>query len=264
MTWEFTDLEFKVLCNRYRQGAIPSPLTYTSRTMDADEYRRQLLGAEVELDLRLDAEFRAVFEAVCNPEVFVGVHGWHDADIENPAKHVMVHGARRGRRACLLIQHPGETTMHSGGVTMIDCEPEELARLLVAQLPEVEAGGSAPIPIATEPSAPDPYEAPRASAFDSFEESVDSRSLRFLSTPADQTGAMRILQGRSKYGPRGVAVSTLVWRDLPGDGRYLIDLDPEAKSAVGVDSRRFAEHIDGAIAQILMHMESRGEQQEFV
>ncbi|MEU6580734.1 ESX secretion-associated protein EspG [Nocardia sp. NPDC046763] len=264
MSWQFTDIEFKVLCNRYRQGAIPSPLVYTSRTMDADEYRRQLLAAEEELDQRLDPNFRAVFEVVCNPEVFVGVHGWHDADIDNPDKHLVVHGARRGRRACVLIQQPGETTMHSGGVTLIECEPEELARLLVAQLPDVEAGQSTAIAIATEPSAPDPYEAPQASAFDTFEESTESRSLRFLSTPADQTGAMQILQGRSKYGPRGVAVSTLVWRDLPGDGRYMIDLDPEVKSAVGVDARRLVDHLDRVIRGILEHMESRGEQQEYV
>ncbi|MEC3913334.1 ESX secretion-associated protein EspG [Nocardia sp. CDC160] len=264
MTWEFTDIEFKVLCNLYREGAIPSPLVYTSRTMDHDVYDRELLAAQEDLDRRLDSHFRAVFEAVCNPEVFVGVHGWHDADIDNPAKHLVVHGARRGRRACVLIQKPGETTMHSGGVTMLECEPEELAALLVAQLPPAEPGQSTVIPIATEPAPPDPYEAPRASAFDTFEESVDTRSLRFFSTPADQTGAMQILQGRSKYGPRGVAVSTLVWRDLPGDGRYLIDLDPEVKSAVGVDNRRFIEHLDGVIGQILMHMEARGEQQEYV
>lgn len=264
MSWQFTDIEFKVLCNRYRQGAIPSPLTYTSRTMDPDEYQRELWAAEDELNQRLDPNFRAVFEVVCNPEVFVGLHGWNDADIEDPAKHLMVHGARRGRRACVLIQQPGETTMHSGGVTMIECEPEELARLLVAQLPEVEAGQSAAIPIAAEAPAPDPYEAPRASAFDSFEESTDTRSLRFLSTPADRTGAIQVLQGRSKYGPRGIAVSTLVWRDLPGDGRYLIDLDPEVKSAVGVDTRRLVDHLDGVISRILDHMESRGEQDEFV
>ncbi|MGV9663644.1 ESX secretion-associated protein EspG [Nocardia niigatensis] len=264
MTWQFTDIEFKVLCNRYRQGAIPSPLVYTSRTMDPDDYQRELWAAEAELNQRLDPGFRAVFEVVCNPEVFVGVHGWHDADIDNPDKHLVVHGARRGRRACVLIQQPGETTMHSGGVTMIECEPEELAGLLVAQLPETESGQSTAIPIVTEPAAPDPYEAPRASAFDTFEESTDTRSLRFLSTPADQTGAMQILQGRSKYGPRGVAVSTLVWRDLPGDGRYLIDLDPEVKSAVGVDTRRFVDHLNSVIARILEQMESRGEQQEFV
>lgn len=264
MTWQFTDLELKVLCNRYRQGAIPSPLVYTARTMDPDDYRRELEAAEAELADRLDPEFRAVFEAVCNPEVFVGVHGWYDADMDDPDKHLVVHGARRGYRACVLIQQPGESTMHSRGVTMIECEPADLAQLLVAQLPEVEAGQSTPIAIVTEPAAPDPYEAPRASAFDTFEESVDSRSLRFLSTPADQTGAMQILQGRSKYGPRGVAVSTLLWRDLPGDGRYLIDLDQEPKSAIGVDSRRFADHIDSVIVRILAQMESRGEQQEFV
>ncbi|GAB2562183.1 ESX secretion-associated protein EspG [Nocardia heshunensis] len=265
MTWEFTDVEFKVLCNRYRQGALPSPLVYLGRTADADTYYRELFEVGEQLDRRLDPGFRAIFETVANPEVFVGVHGWHDADMDNPDKHIRVHGARRGRRACVLVNHPGETTAHSTGVTLIECEPEELGRLLVAQLPETEAGQSTQaIELPSEPTVPDPYEAPRASAFDTFEETVDSRGLRFLSTPADQTGAIQILQGRSKYGPRGVAVSTLLWRDLPGDGRYLIDLDSPVKSAVGVDARRFADHVDRTIGHILDHMESRGEQEEFV
>ncbi|MEV6771244.1 ESX secretion-associated protein EspG [Nocardia sp. NPDC051030] len=262
MSWKFTDVEFKILCNRYREGALPSPFVYLARTRVDDDYQRELREIGAELDARLDPSFRAIFETVARPEIFIGVHGWHDADMENPDKHLRVHGALRGRRALVLIQQPGETMDHSREVTLIECEPEELARLLVAQLPEVEAGRSGPINLHTEPATPDPYEAPRASAFDSFEETAESRSLRFLSLPADQTGAMQILQGRSKYGPRGVAESTLVWRDLPGDGRYLIDLDTPTRTAVGVDARKLTAHIDGVIGRILARMESRGEQDE--
>ncbi|MFD7847725.1 ESX secretion-associated protein EspG [Nocardia sp. NPDC059764] len=264
MTWQFTDLEFKVLCNRYREGSTPAPFVYTCRTSDADEYRRQLWAAEDELDQRLDSTFRPVFEAVANPEVMVVVYGWNDADLDNPEAYVRVHGVRRGRRACVLVQQPGESLEHSTGVTLIECEPEELAQLLVAQLPEVPGGRSPAIPIVDEPVVVDPYEAPRASAFDSFEESVETPGLRFLSSPTDQAGRMQILQARSKYGPRGVAMSRLEWRDLPGDGRYVIDHDQESKFAIGMDGRKLAGYIDISIARILEHMESRGEQDEFV
>ncbi|MFE3027494.1 ESX secretion-associated protein EspG [Nocardia tengchongensis] len=264
MTWQFTDLEFKVLCNRYREGSTPAPFVYTCRTPDPDEYRRQLWAAGDELDQRLDSDFRAVFEAVADPEIVVLVFGWNDAKLDSPDEYLRVHGVRRGRRACVLIQQAGESLEHSTGVTMIECEPEELARVLVAQLSEVPAGRSSAIPIVDEPTVVDLYEAPRASAFDSFEESVETPGLRFLSTPTDQAGWIRILQARSKYGPRGVATSRLEWRDLPGDGRYVIDHDQEMRFAIGVDGRKLAGHIDAGIARIVEHMESRGEQDEFV
>ncbi|WP_327143718.1 ESX secretion-associated protein EspG [Nocardia sp. NBC_01327] len=262
MRWEFTDVEFKVLCNRYRSGAMPSPFLYLSRTPLLDDYLRELAEIGDALDERLEPGFAAVFDTVARPEVFVGMHGWRDSDIDNPKTHLRVHGVRSGRRACVLTQQPGETVDHGGAVTLIECEPEELPGLLVAQLPEVEAGRLPEISIVTEPPEPDPYANSRSAAFDSFDDTTESRSLTFLSTPAELTGALQVLQGRSKYGPRGIAESTVVWRDLPGDGRYLIDLDSPARSAVGVTTRRFADHLERTIDRILWHMEARGEEEE--
>ncbi|MFB8002135.1 ESX secretion-associated protein EspG [Nocardia sp. NPDC056000] len=263
MRWQFTDLEFKALCYRYRyQARMPSPLVYTSRTVLAADYELELYEARTRLEQELDPGFISLFEAMADPELFIGVHGFRDDDPHAPR--LRAHAARRGHRACVIVQSPGETPFHSGDITVLECEPHEMYALLVAQLPEVEAGGMSPIPISDRPYVPepDPYDSPPASAFDSFEETGEVRGLRFWNTRADRIGFMRVIQGRSKYGPRGVEHQLLLWRDLPGDGRYLIELETPEMTAVGTDAKRFAARLQHHVERILQIMESRGEQEE--
>ncbi|MFC9993627.1 ESX secretion-associated protein EspG [Nocardia sp. NPDC127526] len=260
-TWEFTDVEFKVLCYRYRNGSVPSPLVYTARTLYEDEYEQELAETRSELDGKLDRSFGAIFEALVQPDVFIVSHAWCDSDMDNPEKRIRVHGARRDRRACLVIQKPAETLYHSAGFTFIECEPEELPGLVVDYLPEAGAGQLPAMTLVTEPAEADPYEyeAPRSGAFDSFDESIESRSVTFWQTPAEWTGAVKVMQGRSKYGPRGIQEATMIWRDLPGDGRYLIEMHTAEATAVGADAKRLVERMDQRVQQVLTHMENRGE-----
>lgn len=261
MNWEFTDVEFRVLTNRFLDGAMPPPLVYTSRTEDDDVYRRELQEVEAQLDDRLNT-LGAVFETLAKPEVVVFVHSWCDSDMDNPDKHIRVHGARRDRRAVMVIEKPAETLWHSGGFTVTECGPEELAGLMVAQLPATGTGRGPAVQIVVDPPDRDTDHAPRPLAFDSFDDPVEARSLAFLSRPADRSGSVRVAQGRSKYGPRGMMAATLVWRDLPDDGRYLIEVDPVEMQAVGVSPQRLAERIEQQVGLVLQHMEARGEVEE--
>ncbi|MGW5105796.1 ESX secretion-associated protein EspG [Nocardia sp. NPDC004123] len=258
MTWEFTDVEFKALCYRYRGGSLPSPLRFTSRTKYQDDYERELYECHAKLDRELGPGFGAIFETVALPDIALIVHAWADGDFDNPNKRIRVHGARRDRRACLIVQAPGETVFHSGGFTMIECEPEELPALMVAYLPPTEEARGPAVTLVTEPPEPDPYGG-SGGAFDSFDDSVETRSIAFWNRPADLTGAIRVLQGRSKFGPRGMHQTTMIFRDMPADGRYLIEVgDPEmtARGAgVGKIVHRFEHHVE----QTLQLMEARGE-----
>ncbi|MGW4246703.1 ESX secretion-associated protein EspG [Nocardia sp. NPDC004722] len=260
MKWEFTDLEFQALCERYRGGRMPQPFRFTSRIVVESEYEYEMVQTRTRLDAELGPGFGVAFEAVARPEVWVGVQSWVDSDFRNPARRIRLHAARRGQRAFVIKQDPAESLQHSGNITMLECEPEAMPALLIAQLPPREAGWQPAVSIVKGPAVPqrDPYST-SSGAFDSFEESFETRSLAFLSTPAERTGAMRVVQGRSKYGPRGLAVSTLLWRDLPEDGRYLINLDSETPIAEGVDAHKFASVLGGCVNQILQHMEWRGE-----
>ncbi|MVU78987.1 hypothetical protein GPX89_17255 [Nocardia sp. ET3-3] len=260
MKWEFTDLEFQSLCERFNEGRMPRPFHFTSRIVLESDYDREIAETQARLLAELGPSFGTAFEVIARPEVWVGAQAWVDNDFRNPAHRLRLHGARRGRRAFVIRQEPGETLHHSGNITLFECEPEEMPALLVAQLPPREAGWQPAVSIVKGGApAPDPYESSMGGAFDSFEDSLETRSLAFLSTPAERTGAMRVVSGRSKYGPRGLTVSTLLWRDLPDDGRYLIDLDPETPIAVGVDAHKFAAALAGSIDRILQQMEWRGE-----
>ncbi|WP_330183409.1 ESX secretion-associated protein EspG [Nocardia sp. NBC_01503] len=260
MKWDFTDDEFKVLCNRFLDGWMPVPLAYTSRTPTLDEYERELSDVEAGLRDRLDTGLGSLFEVIQHPEVFIISGTWCDSDTENPQKRIRVHGARRGWRAVMITQQPGETVYHSGGFTLTECEPEALPALMVEQLPAAEAAGGPPLPILFEPPERDPYEVRQSLAFDSFDDTAEIRSRAFWAKPADWTGFIRVLQGRSIYGPRGVMETTMLWRDLPGDGRYLIELDEPEVRAVGADPARLVQRIGQRVDRVLRHMEERGEQ----
>ncbi|WP_067819141.1 ESX secretion-associated protein EspG [Nocardia inohanensis] len=259
MKWEFTDLEFRVLTNRYVEGWMPTPLMYTCRTDDSAEYDRQLAETDELLRDRLGPSVATLFDTIHRPEVIIVSHTWCDDDMTNPEKRIRVHGALRDRRACMITQKPGETIYHSGGFTITECDPEELPRLIVAELPAAEPGRGPVVPIVTEQPPREPRYGSRSMAFDSFDDTVEATSLAFLSRRADWTGTIRVLQSRSKYGPRGVMETTMLWRDVADDGRYLIELgEPELK-AVGIGSDRLTRRIEERVEKVRRHMEARGE-----
>ncbi|GAB4583172.1 ESX secretion-associated protein EspG [Nocardia sp. IFM 10818] len=260
MKWELTDIEFKALCNRYLDEVMPAPLTYTSRTRYLDDYERELAEAMAGLRERLDSGLGAVFETLAYPEVAVFSAAWCDSDTENPEKRIRVHGVRRGWSAVMITQKPGETIYHSGGYTLTECKPEALPAQVVEQLPDTSAGSGAPVPIVFEPPERDPYEVRQMMAFDSFDDTAEMQGQAFWAKPADWTGFIRVRQYRSIYGPRGVMEGSMMWRDLAGDGRYLIDLDEPEIRAIGASPDRLAKRLGQSVDRVLRHMEERGEE----
>ncbi|MEU1430699.1 ESX secretion-associated protein EspG [Nocardia sp. NPDC005746] len=259
MNWELTHEEFKVLCNRYLDGWLPPPLTYSSRIPTFDAYESELSRVEAELRDRLDAGLNIPFDTLANPEVFVVLGSWCDSDFENPAKQVRIHAARRGWHAVMVIQHMGETIYHSTGYTLIECDPDALSMLMVGELPDTVAASGSPLPMVFDPPERDPYEIRQSVAFDSFDDTLEVRSRAFWSRTAERSGVIRVVQGRSIYGPRGRLMTSAFWRDVVGEGRYLIEVDESDTRAMGADSTMLAQSIDRRTALVLEHMEERGE-----
>ncbi|APB01571.1 ESX secretion-associated protein EspG [Nocardia seriolae] len=259
MNWELTDDEFKVLCNRYLDGWLPAPLTYTSRIQTMDAYDRELDRVEAGLRDRLDVGLNLPFETLANPEVLVVSGAWCDNDLDNPDKQIRIHAARRGWHAVMIVQHPGETAYHSAGYTLTECDPDALSTLMVERLPATAAAAGSPLPMVFDAPEQDPYEIRQGLAFDSFEDTAEAGSLAFWNKPAERTGFLRVVQGRSIYGPRGRLMTTAVWRDVPGEGRYLIEVDEPEMRAVGADSAVLADSIDRRMQLVLDHMQERGE-----
>ncbi|MBB5917405.1 hypothetical protein BJY24_006317 [Nocardia transvalensis] len=258
--WNFTDLEFKLLCDEYRRGTLPAPFVFTSRTRRLDEYERERDVVRERLRELADTEFEAMVAAISRPEVFVVAHAWNDQDFDNPEHRIRVHAVRYGARGYLLSQKPGETLWHSGGFTVTECDPRALGEAVIGHLPRARAG-IRPDLVVTTVAPRHTYDLTASMVADDDEPEDDEYevSSAFLDTPATATGIVKVLQGRSKFGPRGRVESGVLWRDLPDDGRYVLPLDDPAPIATGMGTDRLVAWVDREIERILIRMDEHRE-----
>ncbi|WP_051026628.1 ESX secretion-associated protein EspG [Nocardia higoensis] len=255
-SWKLTDLEFKVLCNMHLDGELPEPLTYTSNIRWLDEYERACLATKDDLARRMDREFETIIDAFARPTVVVGAQAWDDGDFDNPQKWVRVHAGRRGSRAYTVVQEPGATLDHAAGFTISSCDPRGMGEAVMALMPAAAAGTRGPIPIDIEPVSSRPVGGFGYGSMVADDE--DDRGFtgsQFLDQRSDSTGTIQVVQGRSMYGPRGITRGGRLWRDLPGDGRYVMELHHAAPVAVGMSGAALAEWVDGEIERILERMD---------
>lgn len=264
-TWEFTDLEFNLLCEDVRRGELPAPFIFTSRTRLEEDYELEKSQVRQQLRRRLDHDLDVLAGAIAKPDVFVVAHAWNDQDFDNPAARIRVHAIRHRARGYVITQRPAETLAHSGGFDAVECDPYSLADTVIGLLPRCGAGTLGDIALSLPDTAPiQEHDRPVSSIADNDDDHSDDpvRSAAFFATPALSTGIVKVLQGRSKYGPRGRIEAGLLWRDLPDDGRYVMPLDDPAPVASAMSSDRLARWTHDRIEEILNRMESHRETEE--
>ncbi|MBC7302490.1 MAG: ESX secretion-associated protein EspG [Nocardia sp.] len=264
-TWEFTDLEFNLLCEDVRRGELPAPFIFTSRTRLEDDYEREKAQVRQQLRHRVDNDLDALAGAIAKPDVFVVAHAWNDQDFENPEARIRVHAIRHRARGYVITQRPGETLAHSGGFDVVECDPYVLADTVLGLLPRCGAGKLDNIRLSLPHTAPEAeHDRPVSSVADNDDDDGYDpfRSAAFFATPAVSTGIIKVLQGRSKYGPRGRIEAGLLWRDLADDGLYVIPLDDPAPVATAMSSDRLGPWVRDRIEEILTRMESHRETEE--
>lgn len=236
--WLFTDIEFKVLCDDFRRGKLPKPFTFTSRIRSAEAYAAARDHARRTLEARTDSAFDELIGAISRPDVIVVARGWDERDPQAPESCTYVHAVCRGSRGYVLRQRIGETTQHSEGFDIAECPPAGVAAAVAGLLPPAAAGRR---PEFTLESGPEP----------------DTGHIRaFFDTPATGTGYLRVLQSRLHFRLPGITQTSAVWRDLPGDGRYLICSEGARSTVTGMDHRRLAGWIDGWIGAIVHRLDS--------
>ncbi|QIS03419.1 hypothetical protein F5X71_14800 [Nocardia brasiliensis] len=257
--WKFTALEFLVLCDHYRGGSLPTPFLFvTDEVVMSDELERRKRDAWADLKYRLGGSFDGVVEVMRAPELFVRVRSWDEQDEKNMAKQYHLHAARSGALGFLFEQSPGQLTYDSPAFTVTECDPRRLATAVVASLPAVEAGRQADIPVVIDPAE---HTAPSwggSYVKDNRDESPVYQTQRFFQQRADRTGSIIVVQGRSKYGPRGIHETKLMWRDVADDGRYVMALDG-APVATGISRRGLAERIQADIDNLMERLETHWE-----
>ena len=240
--WLFTDIEFKVLCDDFRRGKLPKPFTFTSRIRSADAYAAAREHARRALEARADPAFAEMAGAIARPDVIVVARGWDERDPQVPHSCTYVHAVRQSSRGYVLRQRIGETIEHSRGFDVIECPVAELADAVAGLLPAAGAGTR-----------------PEFTLGPGSEPGIDTTvadSRAFFDTPATGTGYLRVLQSRLHFRLPGIAQTSALWRDLPGDGRYLIRSEGAQPTVTGLDHRQLTGWIDGWIGDIVHRLDS--------
>ncbi|MFD6161919.1 ESX secretion-associated protein EspG [Nocardia sp. NPDC060256] len=257
--WKFTVLEFVVLCERHRQGLLPNPFWLESdEVVFADDLERRKRAAWEDLQRRLDGWFDGAIEVLCAPELYVEVSSWDERNMRNSAKGLRVYAARAGALAYVFEQTPGSLTYDTVAFTVTECDPRRLADAVEELLPRVEAGQLPGIPIVTDRTEDVAPSWGGSYLRDDRENTLIYRTQRFFQRPADCTGTIEVVQGRSKYGPRGIQKTRMMWRDVIGDGRYVMSLD-EPPFAVGTNRRMLVERIQKDIGNLMQRLETHWE-----
>ncbi|MFC9552677.1 ESX secretion-associated protein EspG [Rhodococcus sp. NPDC056960] len=183
--------QFSALWARTGQDRIPYPFAVTSELATADEYdvaqrriRADFAGPEHD-------PLEAALLVLAEPDLRIEIAG----SIGTEATPVRMVGALSRGHAVAAVQHPGSE------VVMRRCEPYDLGRQLIAQLPDTDAGAAAGVvvPVTSDGNAP--------------------AAARILDRPATSQGVVTVVRG-SRHSPR--PVGGLAWRDIDGDGRYLV------------------------------------------
>lgn len=136
---------------------------------------------------RLDAALLVLAE----PELRIEISG----RLGEGEKRIRLLGAVSRGRAVAAVQHPG------GEVVIRGCEPYDLGRQLVAQLPDVDAGSV------------------RGAVFRRSDGEGTGAVAAVLDRPSASQGVVTVIRG-SRRNPR--ATGGIAWRDIDGDGRYLV------------------------------------------
>ncbi len=250
-TWQFTDIEFLVLWESIQNDYLPIPLSYVApRTEDQFDHVKHAAGER--LFARPDREVAEVMQALAFPDIKLTLRALDEREPENPKYSVRLYGARKGDRGFVVRQLPGETIWHSSGFVVTECDAVGLGDALVRELPEAPPARITDLML----TAPQDsgrgggYEYVQSRVFDSFDDSVDTLSERFLARPFGTIGLIQIIQGSSRFGPRGVLRRQLELRDLIDDGRCVITFDTP-RVVNGVDSARLVDAINTEIAQVV-------------
>ncbi|NKY60865.1 ESX secretion-associated protein EspG [Nocardia flavorosea] len=258
MTWIFTDLEFKVLCEDHGLPTVPHPFDYTSRIRLENDYLMAKAVSRGRLAHEFDADIDEFGRTLNRPDVYVVAQSWTDSDFDNPADRTKVLVLRRGTRGYMVYQQPGETREHSAGFEVGNCYPGGLGEAALIRMPWAESGRQQDIPVPLGAPAAKREYVPGGSLVSDNDEPEDGDSYRaaaFFGTAAARSGYVRVHQGRSKFGPRGRVDMGMFWRDLPGDGRYVIPMNHPAPTATGMGTEELTAWIDEQVSLVMSRLE---------
>lgn len=251
MIRHFGDLEFVVLWEKAGHDFLPVPFLATSRTPGYRDYLREKDETWERLRGVTDQSVETMLRVLAHPDIAIEVQGRCGRDPLDPKASIRLLAVRAGMDGYLIEQLPGETVCHSAGFTVRGCPVTELAQAVVGALPAVDPGARAEVVLVDREDAEEvDYGYGESLVHDSAEGSAAARGREFLCHPTSRIGMIDVVQARSKYGPRGRTRHRLEWRDLDGDGRYVIE-DRRPPLAIPAGAARLTTLINVRIAEIV-------------
>ncbi|MFD4354895.1 ESX secretion-associated protein EspG [Nocardia sp. NPDC058519] len=258
--WEFTDVEFHVLWQRLVRASMPRPLTFVTEVQDSNVFEHMKHDAWLRVSEMIDGELQTAIDVLAKPQVYVRLRGWHDRASEDPNYMIKARAARSGAHGYLVYQKPGITSWHSSGYIVAECGPHGLAEAIAARIPDLAAGKSGIIPlVGGQSTGNDHLEARPSMIFEEADTGIATRSAAFFEIEAERTGVIEVLQNQSMFGSRGMERDIILWRDLPGDGRYAIELPSDEPEAEPATRRLLADKIDRSVTRMMERVEAHWE-----
>ncbi|MBU3068188.1 ESX secretion-associated protein EspG [Nocardia sp. NEAU-G5] len=250
-TWTITDLEFIVLRDRLLNRYLPWPFTYVGPVRTRIDFLREQEQIWSRLQANWDPDLAEAIVNAGNPDARVQIRCWDGRDMRDPASRYFMVGNRCGSRAVLIHGLCDRDALTNDRYRIVECDAQALSSVLVDSLPEMPAGSQGRVELMSSHGAETvDHWSSRSSFYDDGDDNIDFRSTRWQRAPRTTVGIIEIRQGKSKFGPRGMGMKRMFWEDHPGDGRYLIDLDPPL-AAIGIDATELQGRIDQGIAEML-------------
>jgi hypothetical protein len=139
VTFPLTGIEFEALWFMTGRDRMPYPVVHAyppelETVADVARFREQGLAG---LLRKYHPDLVAGMEVLDSPDIRVEMHGFSGPDL---SREIRVLAAIRQQRGAVLAQAPDPQPRRSGDLTLTVCEPGDLPRLIVAQLPRFPAG----------------------------------------------------------------------------------------------------------------------------
>ncbi|WP_054815797.1 ESX secretion-associated protein EspG [Nocardia arizonensis] len=249
-SWQFTGDEFDALWAGVKEEFMPDPFIHTCPPRSAEEGDRIRREAYTDIRQRCGGDLDEIVDVLVHPDIRVIVQGYGGGEnLSDPGRSVRLLAARKGEVGYMVRQKPGETVYHAEGFVVTRHDAVALGEVIARNMPEAEGGRDGEIPLDEPADTELDYSYQRSLVHHSDDEQA-ARAAAFQRTPAEREGLIRVEQGWSRFGPRGVLRLQLEWRDLDGDGRYVV-VPGTPPRAVGADRVRVTGLINAQIAEVV-------------
>ncbi|MFI5719071.1 ESX secretion-associated protein EspG [Nocardia sp. NPDC051750] len=247
--WFLTGLEFASLWDDMRESGLPESFVRTCRIADYRQYLRAKRAARYEAVERMGHGFDEFLDVLAKPDIRIIVTGTC-VSTRNPSIRLQV--VRRGADAYSVEQILTDESTRGGEFYVETHHILDIGDFIAGRLPaEVPRGRLGSIDLSSQLAISMEYDYRESPTREPVYDEFSSQAGRFLRSSVDWVGSIRIVQGLAKYGSGHRAEYVVPWRDLCGDGRYVITYHNGMLTAKGVGSVQLVDVINTGTAAVV-------------